>query len=135
MSMALKNTRVLVVDDDHDTCELLRTVLEESGANVVVAHSVDAAIEAHHRCPAHVLVSDIRLGSSDGFALIAAIRQYNKQYRGFTPAIALTGFVSPGDEGRAKAAGFNVYISKPFDPRAITSAIAALLPSPIDLAA
>lgn len=44
----LLNNIILVVDDDADTCELLRFVLEESGASIVVAHSVDAALEAFH---------------------------------------------------------------------------------------
>jgi CheY-like chemotaxis protein len=127
MSTSLKNTTVLVVDDDADTCELLRTILEQSGAEVVVAHSVEDAIKAHRTSPAHVLVSDIRLGSSDGYALIREIREYNREYRGFTPAIALTGFTSPGDQERAMAAGFNAYIPKPFDPADLPAKIAGLL--------
>jgi len=127
MDEILKDISVLVVDDDVDTCDLLQTILQESGAEVTVAHSVEAAIAAHRRRPAHVLVSDIRLGASDGFALIAAIRDYNKEYRGVTPAIALTGYSSPGDEERARCAGFDEYIRKPFDPSEVTNTIAVLL--------
>ena len=57
--------------------------------------------------PPDIIVSDMRLGSSDGYAFITTIREYNKEYRGFTPAVALTGFVYPGDDDRAIAAGFN----------------------------
>lgn len=127
MNEALGNTSVLVVEDDLDTCELIQTVLQQEGANVVVANTVEAAIKQQQQDPAHVLVSDIRLGSSDGFALIAAIRRHDKQYRGFTPAIALTGYTSPGDEERARAAGFNAYILKPFEPADLVSTIAELL--------
>lgn len=127
MSDLLEDISILVVEDDLDTCDLIQTVLQNEGANVVVANTVDGAIKKQQQCPAHVLVSDIRLGSSDGFALIAAIRRHDKQYRGFTPAIALTGYTSPGDEERARSAGFNAYILKPFEPSGLVNTIAELL--------
>ena len=127
MSDLLREVSILVVEDDHDTAELIQAVLEGSGAVVFVANTVDAAIKQQQQGPAHVLVSDIRLGSSDGFALIAAIRQHDKQYRGFTPAIALTGYSSPGDEERARSAGFNAYMRKPFVPLDLVNTIADLL--------
>src|SRR5690349_22522800 len=114
MGTLLANTTVLVVDDDQDTCELLRATLEESGANVVAVNSEEAALALYRLHPPDIIVSDMRLGSSDGYAFIAAIREYNKEYRGFTPAIALTGFRYPGDEERAIRAGFNAYLHKPF---------------------
>ena len=68
MSALLKNMTILVVDDDGDTCELLRMLLEDFGANVMMANSVDVALVLCRRTPAPLVVSDIRLGSSDGFA-------------------------------------------------------------------
>src|SRR5207249_9802509 len=94
MSASLENTTVLVVDDNSDICDLLRTVLEARGASVVVAHSVDGALEVFRRSPPHVVVADIRLRNSDGYALIEAIRHYNVEYKGFTPVIAVTAFAS-----------------------------------------
>jgi CheY-like chemotaxis protein len=135
MSSELKNSTILVIDDDEDTCELLRMILEARGANVAVANSVDVALGLCRRTPPHVVVADIRLGPSDGFALIEALRECNREYRGFTPAIALTGFVTPGDEERAMSAGFNAYIHKPFDPEDLVSTIASFLRNPRDLAA
>jgi CheY-like chemotaxis protein len=135
MSTLLANITILVIDDDADTCELLRTLLKEYGTNVMVANSVDAALALCRRTPPHLVVSDIRLGSSDGFALIETIRQYNKEYRGYTPAIAITGFASPGDEERALAAGFNAYIPKPFDPIDLITTIRSLLRNTAGLAA
>ena len=127
MSTLLTNTTVLVVDDDEDIRELLRTVLEEAGAKVVTAHSAEAAHALYRLSPPDIIVSDMRLGSSDGYAFIATIRQYNKEYRGFTPAIALTGFAYPGDEDRAMAAGFDAYIHKPFNPENLVLTITKLL--------
>jgi CheY-like chemotaxis protein len=135
MNTLLKNTTILIIEDDADTCELLRTLLDEYGADVMIANSVDAALALCRRTPPHLVVSDIRLGSSDGFALIETIRQYNREYRGYTPAIALTGFVTPGDKQRAMAAGFNAYIHKPFDPMDLVNTISSLLQSAPGLAA
>src|SRR5688572_17944428 len=109
---ALENITVLVVDDDEDTRELLRFVLEDAGASVLTAPSVDTAVETFGRSPAHAVISDIRLKNSDGYALIQAIRQHNSDFHGFTAAIAVTGFASPEDKERAIAAGFNAYLSK-----------------------
>jgi two-component system, OmpR family, response regulator len=127
MSTLLANTTVLVVDDDQDTCELLRASLEKRGANVVAVNSEEAALAAYRVHPPDIILSDMRLGSSDGYALIAAIREYNREYRGFTPAIALTGFQYPGDEERAIAAGFDAYIHKPFNPQHVIGTITRLL--------
>jgi CheY-like chemotaxis protein len=127
MSTLLANTTVLVVDDDQDTCELLRASLEQRGTNVVTVNSQEAALASYRLHPPDIILSDMRLGSSDGYALIAAIREYNREYRGFTPAIALTGFRYPGDEERALAAGFDAYIHKPFNPQDVIATITRLL--------
>lgn len=135
MSALLKNTAVLVVDDDADTGDLLGSVLEQAGACVVVAQSVPTALEAFRRSPPHAVVADIRLGNSDGYALIKAIREYNLEYKGFTPVIAITGFASSEDEKRAMAAGFSAYLTKPFDPSEVVGAIARVLPGSGNVAA
>ncbi|HYR43658.1 MAG TPA: response regulator [Terriglobia bacterium] len=135
MSTLLKDRTVLVVEDDADTRELLRFVLQDNGANVVAVASVDAAFETYRQSPPHAVISDIRLGRSDGYALIKAIRETDVEYRGFTPVIAVTGFASPDDEDRAMAAGFNAYITKPFDPAQVVTALGRLLHRSGDLAA
>src|SRR5262245_37095470 len=135
MTKLLKNTTVMVVDDNADTCELLRCALEQAGASVVLAQSVDDAFQSFRRCPPHALVADIRIGNSDGYVLIKSIRDHNLLYRGFTPAVAVTGFASPEDEERALSAGFNAYVPKPFDPADIVSVIAQILYCPDQRAA
>ena len=127
MEQVLTNTLVMVVDDSTDICDLLRAALEHAGASVNVAQTVETAIDTFRKHIPHAVIVDIRLGSSDGYALIKAIREHNVLYRGFTPAIAVTGFASPEDEERALAAGFNRYIAKPFDPFDVVAAIAAML--------
>src|SRR5262245_44802055 len=135
MKPLLQNIRILIVDDDGDARQLLRSVLEQAGAAVVAAESADAALEAYRHCPPHAIISDIRLGNSDGYEVIKAIRDANKEYRGFTPAVAVTGFESPQEKDRALAAGFNAFFPKPFNPNEVVQAIHRLLRSSIDLAA
>jgi len=97
MSTLLKDRTILVVEDDADTRDLLRFVLEESGAKVVAVASVDAAFGTYRQSPPHGVIADIRLGRSDGYALIKAIRETDVEYRGFTPVVAVTGFASVVD--------------------------------------
>src|SRR5438105_15294114 len=98
MTCSLKNKNILIVDDSTDTCNLLREVLEQSGASVTAAQSVDCAVQAFRRSPAHAVITDIRLVESDGYALLEAIRKCNVEYKGFTPVIGLTGYASPEDQ-------------------------------------
>jgi CheY-like chemotaxis protein len=126
---------VLIVDDSLDTVELLRTLLEEFGATVMVAQSVDGAVRAFRRSPAHAIVTDIRIGDSDGYELLDAIRKCNVEYKGFTPVIAVTGYASPEDEGRAMTAGFFAYLPKPFEPEDLVGVVAKAVSHPMDVAA
>jgi CheY-like chemotaxis protein len=135
MSLALKNLTVLVVDDDPTKCEGLRSFLEKSGASVMVARSVAAALELHRKSPAHVVVADIHLGSSDSYALIEAIRKYNVEYRGYTAAIAIADFACHADKERAIMAGFDAYLPKSIEPSYVVSAIARALRDSTELVA
>jgi CheY-like chemotaxis protein len=135
MNTLLENKTIMVVEDDADTREILRVALEEAGANVVTAHSVEAAFQTYRQSPPHAVIADIRLGTSDGYELIKTIRETDAEYRGVTPVIAVTGFASPEDKQRAIAAGFNFYVTKPFDPADVVAAITKLLSSCYDKAA
>jgi CheY-like chemotaxis protein len=126
---------VLIVDDSLDTVELLRALFEGFGATVMVAQTVDGAVRAFRRRPAHAVLTDIRIGDSDGYALLDAIRRCNAEYKGFTPVIALTGYASPEDEGRAMTAGFYAYLHKPFEPDDVVGVVMKAVARPLDLAA
>jgi CheY-like chemotaxis protein len=131
----LTNATILLVDDNLDSCDLLRFRFEEAGASVVTAQTVNAALDAFRRCPAHAVIADIRIGTSDGYELLKSIRNTNAEYKGFTPVIAVTGFASPEDKDRAMAAGFSGYFAKPFNPVDVVDAVGQLLTHPRDLAA
>jgi CheY-like chemotaxis protein len=135
MTEPLKDKTILVVDDDADTRDLLRLVLEDAGANVVTADSVEAAFETYRQSPPHAVVADIRLCSLDGYALIKTIRETDLEYRGSTVVVALTGSASPEEQKRSVAAGFNAYIAKPFDPAEVVERLRELLSYPRESAA
>jgi DNA-binding response OmpR family regulator len=135
MTEPLKDKTVLVVADDANMRDLLRRVLEEAGADVVTADSVESAFETYRQSPPHAVVTDIRLGTSDGYALIKAIRETDVEYRGCTVVLALTGSASPEEKKRALAVGFNAYIVKPFDPAEVVERLRELLSHPRESAA
>lgn len=124
------NLNVLVVEDDKDTREILRFILGQESARVMVAGTVPEAIEAYQSSPVDVLIADLGMPGANGYALIALIRAYDKQMGRRTPAIALTAFTSPADRETALAAGFQVYMSKPFDPANLIETIAGLMGAP-----
>jgi len=110
---ALEGVRLLVVEDDVDTREMLVTVFERCGASVRAAASTEEAIEALQREAPDVLVSDIGLPARDGYALIRRVRALEADKGGRIPALALTGYGRSEDRGRALAAGFDLQIPKP----------------------
>jgi CheY-like chemotaxis protein len=131
----LANISVLVVDDDEGTRDLLRVALEQSGATVVTKDSIESAIRQFRTNPSHAIVADIRVGESDGYTLLKAIRAINDEYRGNTAVIAVTGYASEDDRKRALSSGFSAYLPKPFDPVDVVDAIARSLGSLLDMAA
>jgi signal transduction histidine kinase len=125
-SKSLANLRVLVVDDDPDSLELLGTMLARHGAEILSAASVASALEAVTRHRPDVLVSDLAMPGRDGLDMIRSLRQLDEKGGGRTPALALTAFAAPKDRTRALAAGFDMYASKPVDFEELVLSVASL---------
>jgi CheY-like chemotaxis protein len=122
---SLKGLRVLAVDDDPDTLDVVAELLTLRGAFVVPAPSAAAALEALRRFEPDVLVSDIGMPERDGYDLIRDIRGLGRSSEEL-PAVAVTAFTSPEDRRRALAAGFQVHLAKPVDPGELTAVVARL---------
>jgi len=120
----LDDLRVLVVEDDADARLLLKDSLEIRGAVVLIATSVQEAVETFQRETPHVLVSDIRLPDGDGYALLARARAVDAASGRRTPAIALTAYPRVEDRARALEAGFAMHVPKPVAPDELASVIA-----------
>ncbi|PSM49189.1 hybrid sensor histidine kinase/response regulator [Chroococcidiopsis sp. CCALA 051] len=122
----LVGRKVLAVDDEPDTLELLAVALTEYGAEIVVAGSVPEAIAAFTQFKPDIMVCDLGMPGEDGYALIHQIRMLEIGLGTHTPAIALTGFARESDRDRAIAAGFQIHLSKPVNPYQLMSIILKL---------
>jgi signal transduction histidine kinase/CheY-like chemotaxis protein len=119
----LHAVRVLVVEDDDDTRDVVRATLEHAGASVeVVSSASDARREMSSQSP-HVLISDIRMPEEDGYSLIRSLRKDGVS----TPAIALTAYARREDADEARAAGFQIHLAKPIDTGRLIEAVATLI--------
>ncbi len=119
----LRDVRILVVEDEKDTRDLLVTALEQCGAEVTAADSVPEALAAFDRARPDVLVSDIGFPGEDGYSLIRKVRARNG---GGVPAAAVTAYAGAEDRRRALEAGFQTHLAKPVDPSELIAAVAHL---------
>nr|MBA3241074.1 response regulator [Acidobacteriota bacterium] len=122
----LDGLRVLVVDDEADTLDLLSSLLERCGAEVTTAASAAEALESFAARTPEILISDIGMPGEDGYALIESIRALEAQRGGDrTPAIALTAYATVEDRVRALQAGFQVHVPKPIEPVELMAFVAS----------
>jgi len=119
---SLSGVRVLLVDDERDTRELVATVLTTCGAEVVSVGSATEALDQMERQRFDLLISDIGMPEMNGYDLIATIRQLAEEHGGGTPAVALTAYAGIDDRKRALAAGYGMHIPKPFVAAELISA-------------
>src|SRR5262245_18107406 len=118
----LAGLRVLVVEDQPDARDLITVILQQAGAQVTGAASTAEALRAFVAEVFDVILSDIGLPDGDGHKLLQRIRQ-----RGATvPAIALTAYTRVEDRQRALAAGFQLHMAKPIEPRRLVAAVRAV---------
>jgi CheY-like chemotaxis protein len=114
---------VLVIEDNHDTAESLRTVLEMGGVGVQIAYDGPSAMAAAHAQRPQVVLCDIGLpGAMDGYEVARAFRA-DPSLRAVR-LIALTGYGQQEDRRRAEQAGFDSHLTKPADPRALLGLVA-----------
>jgi CheY-like chemotaxis protein len=119
---SLNGLRVLVVDDEGDTRELVAAVLTTCGAEVVSVSSATEALDQMERQRFNLLISDIGMPEMNGYDLIGRIRQLGEDHGGRTPAVALTAYAGIDDRKRALAAGYGMHIPKPFVAAELISA-------------
>jgi CheY-like chemotaxis protein len=124
---SLAGVRVLVVDDEPDTRELVKMTLKQYGATVCTAASVDEALLAFEEGGAAAIVADIGMPGEDGYSLIRRIRQLPVEQGGAVPAVALTAYARREDRDQALAAGFNIHLTKPVEPSELAWAVVSLV--------
>jgi signal transduction histidine kinase/ActR/RegA family two-component response regulator len=114
--------RVLVVEDDRDTRNIVAALLEDAGAKVDSVASAAEGRQRLHTHPYSVIVSDLAMPGEDGYAFMRAVRTTSAT----VPAVALTALARPEDATAAYAAGFQAYLTKPIDRDTLIIAIANL---------
>jgi len=119
--------KILVVDDEEDTRDLLRTVLDGYGAQVLLASTADEALEIATRSKPDVLISDIGMPDVDGFELIRRVRELPAESGGGVPAIALTAYARAEDRLRVLRSGYQMHVPKPVEMAELLTVIASLV--------
>jgi CheY-like chemotaxis protein/anti-sigma regulatory factor (Ser/Thr protein kinase) len=122
----LNGVRVLIVDDDADTCEMLTFALNQRGAEAQASATVSDAFTSIAEWHPDVLLTDINMPGEDGYALINKLRASNSENGAHIPVIALTAMARQEDSEQALMAGFQLHLSKPVDIQELTEAIANL---------
>ena len=128
---ALAGLRVMIVDDDADSRDLIVATLEYYGAIVSEAGSAAEAMALLLETRPDVLLSDIGMQGEDGYAFIRRVRALPREGGGLVPAVALTAYAGAGDRARALSAGYQLHIAKPFDPVALARTVQRLARSTV----
>jgi len=122
----LEGVRVLVVEDEADSREVLALILERSGAEVLVAAAAGEALGILERELPDVLVADIEMPVEDGYSLVARMRALPSERGGRTPAVALTAYAGAVDRAKLLDAGFDRHVPKPVQPPDLVRVVAGL---------
>lgn len=121
-----KGLRVLIVDNDRDSRELLAILFNQYGVETIAATCVSEAMEIIERIQPDLAIGEIALPDGDGYDLIRKLKAYETRYKVRIPAIALTVYATKSDRIQAIAAGFCQHLSKPFELEELIATVASL---------
>jgi CheY-like chemotaxis protein len=115
-----------VLDDEADARELVKRVLLECHADVVVTSTAKEAMELITHQPFDVVVSDIGMPGTDGYQFIKMLRALEtKRQSHMTPAVALTAYARPEDRRKILVSGFQSHVAKPVDAAELVAVVAS----------
>jgi PAS domain S-box-containing protein len=123
---SLQGLKVLVVDDEADTRELIGEVLKECGSEVIITRSAAEAFAALEQHKPDILISDLGMPDEDGYSLIEKIRALPSERGGDIPAAALTAYARAEDRMRVLRSGFQFHLPKPVDSAELVTVVASL---------
>jgi signal transduction histidine kinase/ActR/RegA family two-component response regulator len=124
--VSFQDLKILVVDDEPDTLDLVCHLLEEHGAETAAAASAAEALQKFKEFRPDVLISDIGMPEQDGYELIHNIRAAEAGTGGKTPAVALTAFARSEDRTRAMLAGYQMHLAKPVEAAELIATVASV---------
>ena len=123
---ALGGIRVLLVDDDDDTRDIIERVLARRGAEVVAEPSAPAALLRFVEQKFHVLLVDVMMPGMDGYEFIRKIRALPPDQGGNVPAATITARVATEDRMESVLAGFQGHVRKPVVADQLADVVATL---------
>lgn len=126
-SASLKGIKVLIADQEIDTCNSLVYLLEEYGAIANAATSTETALALLEQSQPDILISDLEMAEQDGYTLIQKLRTLEAQQGINIPAIALTAFSPENDQIPPLQAGFKEHLTKPLEPNKLINTVISLL--------
>jgi PAS domain S-box-containing protein len=122
----LDGLKILIVDDERDTLEMLRIGLSHCGAVVTIAGSAEDALEALSSSAPDVLISDIGMPDMDGYEMMRKIRSLPAEQGGRIPSVALTAYARTEDRLQALRSGYQMHVPKPVELAELVAVIASL---------
>ena len=120
-------TRILVVEDQEDNRQILRDLLGSVGYDLIEAGDGEAGVAAATAQHPDLILMDIQLPVMDGYEATRRIKA-NPELKGI-PIIVVTSYALSGDEAKARAAGCDAYVTKPYSPRQLLAKIKEFLPA------
>ena len=123
---SLDGLKILVVDDEEDTRDFVKAVLEKCGSEVTTASSAAEALGKLETQRPDFLISDLGMPGEDGYSLIGRVRALPADQGGQTPALALTAYARTADRLRVLRSGFQIHVPKPIEPTELIVAVASL---------
>jgi CheY-like chemotaxis protein len=123
----LRGRRILLVEDEIDSRELIAMYLSRCGADVLAVSSARDAITSLEEGPPDLLISDIAMPGKSGYDLIREVRSLPREQGGKIPAVALTAYAAREDVDQALRAGFDLHIAKPVEMRELARRVADLI--------
>ena len=121
------NIRILVVEDDAPSLELVVYLLHESGYTVVSATNGKTGVEVAQRQRPDLIICDINLPKLDGYGVIRSLKE-DKALKDI-PVVAVTALAMVGDRSKILSAGFDGYITKPIEPETFVREVTCFLPA------
>ncbi len=118
--------RILVIEDTEDNRQIVRDLLESAGYALIEALDGLEGVAAAEREHPDLILMDIQLPGIDGYEATRRIRAVPALAT--VPIIAVTSYALSGDEAKARAAGCDGYVAKPFSPRQLLAKIREFLP-------
>jgi signal transduction histidine kinase/CheY-like chemotaxis protein len=123
---SLQGVKILIVDDERDSREMVTRLLGDYGAVVTAASSAKEALDRIGVDKPAVVVSDIGMPEEDGYAFMRRLRSLNPEMGGETPAVALTAYARQEDRDRCILAGFQGHLAKPVEPVELIAMVASV---------